>query len=140
MEVICISDNLETAIGLRFSGINTVVINNREEINNKLEFMQELANRFPTKDDAVTEIINLNAILALPRGPEHFMSDLHGQADAFTHILNNSAGGINNYLETIIKENKIGIVVVTKKIYELCKEKIEQICNNSKLPLIVNIP
>ena len=56
--------------------------------------MQELANRFPTKDDAVTEIINLNAILALPRGPEHFMSDLHGQADAFTHILNNSAGGI----------------------------------------------
>ena len=67
---------------------------NREEINNKLEFMQELANRFPTKDDAVTEIINLNAILALPRGPEHFMSDLHGQADAFTHILNNSAGGI----------------------------------------------
>ena len=67
---------------------------NREEINDKLEFMQELANRFPTKDDAVTEIINLNAILALPRGPEHFMSDLHGQADAFTHILNNSAGGI----------------------------------------------
>ena len=46
---------------------------NREEINNKLEFMQELANRFPTKDDAVTEIINLNAILALPRGPEHFI-------------------------------------------------------------------
>ena len=34
MEVICISDNLETAIGLRFSGINTIVINNREEINN----------------------------------------------------------------------------------------------------------
>ena len=78
MEVICISDNLEIAIGLRFSGINTIVINNREEI--------------------------------------------------------------NNYLETIIKENKIGIVVVTKKIYELCKEKIEQIRNNSKLPLIVNIP
>ena len=67
---------------------------NREEINNKLEFMQELANRFPTKDDAVTEIINLNAILALPRGPEHFMSDLHGQADAFNHILNNASGGI----------------------------------------------
>ena len=59
-----------------------------------LEFMKELANRFPTKDDAVVEIINLNAILALPRGIEHFMSDLHGQADAFTHILNNSAGGI----------------------------------------------
>ena len=71
--------------------------------NTELELLNELANRFPTKDDAVTEIINLNAILALPRGPEHFMSDLHGQADAFVHILNNSAGGIKFRIGQIFK-------------------------------------
>ena len=60
----------------------------------KEEYLKELANRFPTIDDAVTEIINLNSILALPRSIEHFMSDLHGQADAFYHILNNASGGI----------------------------------------------
>lgn len=72
--------------------------------NTELELLNELSNRFPTKDDAVTEIINLNAILALPRGPEHFMSDLHGQADAFVHILNNSAGGIKFRIGQIFKD------------------------------------
>ncbi len=59
-----------------------------------LKFLKELSKMFPTTDDAITEIINLNAILALPKSIEHFMSDLHGQADAFNHILNNAAGGI----------------------------------------------
>ena len=72
--------------------------------NTELGLLNELSNRFPTKDDAVTEIINLNAILALPRGPEHFMSDLHGQADAFVHILNNSAGGIKFRIGQIFKD------------------------------------
>lgn len=72
--------------------------------NTELGLLTELSNRFPTKDDAVTEIINLNAILALPRGPEHFMSDLHGQADAFVHILNNSAGGIKFRIGQIFKD------------------------------------
>lgn len=63
-------------------------------IESKLEFLAEMANRFPTRDDAATEIINLSSILALPRSIEHFMSDLHGQADAFNHILNNASGGI----------------------------------------------
>lgn len=68
---------------------------------NKLEFLQELAKMFPTKDDAVTEIINLNSILALPRGNEHFMSDLHGQADAFYHILNNASGGVRHRINQV---------------------------------------
>ncbi len=59
-----------------------------------LKYLNELSKIFPTVDDAVTEIINLNSILALPRSVEHFMSDLHGQADAFSHILNNASGGI----------------------------------------------
>lgn len=58
------------------------------------KYLEELSERFPTKESAVTEIINLSSILALPRSVEHFMSDLHGQADAFEHILNNASGGI----------------------------------------------
>ena len=69
-------------------------MNDKRLIESKLEFLEEMANRFPTRDDAVTEIINLSSILALPRSIEHFMSDLHGQADAFNHILNNASGGI----------------------------------------------
>lgn len=65
---------------------------NSEEL--LLRYLEELSEKFPTRDDAVTEIINLNSILALPRGAEHFMSDLHGQADAFNHILNNASGSI----------------------------------------------
>lgn len=67
---------------------------NNQNLLNKIDYLKELSKMFPTRDDAATEIINLNSILALPRGAEHFMSDLHGQADAFTHILNNASGGI----------------------------------------------
>ncbi len=69
-------------------------MNDKRLIESKLEFLEEMSNRFPTRDDAATEIINLSSILALPRSIEHFMSDLHGQADAFNHILNNASGGI----------------------------------------------
>ena len=62
---------------------------------NYIKYLKELSKMFPTIDDAVTEIINLNSILALPRSVEHFMSDLHGQADAFCHILNNASGIFN---------------------------------------------
>lgn len=57
-------------------------------------YLEELSEKYPTKESAANEIINLSSILALPRSVEHFMSDLHGQADAFEHILNNASGGI----------------------------------------------
>lgn len=66
-----------------------------------LSYLDELSKRFPTKDDAIAEIINLNSILALPRNVEHFMSDLHGQADAFCHIMNNASGGIRYRIKQI---------------------------------------
>jgi len=76
-------------------------MNYNQELSNKLEFLESLAKMFPTKDDAVTEIINLNSILALPRSVEHFMSDLHGQADAFYHILNNASGTIKHRISQV---------------------------------------
>ena len=50
--------------------------------------------RFPTAQDAVTEIINLEAILRLPKGTEHFLSDLHGEYGAFWHLINSCSGVI----------------------------------------------
>ena len=51
-----------------------------------------LSKQFPTAQTAYTEIINLEAILNLPKGTEHFMSDVHGEYEAFLHILNNCSG------------------------------------------------
>ena len=74
---------------------------NKEELLYK--YLEELSQRFPTKEDATTEIINLNAILALPRGVEHYMSDLHGQADAFNHIINNASGNTRFKIKQLFK-------------------------------------
>ena len=53
------------------------------------KFLVQLAKEYPTVAAASSEIINLQAILRLPKPTEHFMSDLHGESDAFTHILGN---------------------------------------------------
>ena len=48
-------------------------------------YLQLLSEKYPTIQSVCTEIINLNAILNLPKGTEHFMSDLHGEYEAFCH-------------------------------------------------------
>ena len=58
------------------------------------KFLELLAEKFPTTQSAYTEIINLEAILNLPKGTEHFVSDVHGEYQAFEHILNNCSGVI----------------------------------------------
>lgn len=53
-----------------------------------------LSKNFKSEQEVITEIINLEAILNLPKGTEHFMSDLHGEYDAFSHVLRNGSGNI----------------------------------------------
>jgi len=66
----------------------------REKINKKdIDYLIMLSKQFPTIESAVTEIINLNAILNLPKETEHFISDLHGEYEAFIHVKNNASGG-----------------------------------------------
>ncbi|MBQ8537016.1 MAG: fructose-1,6-bisphosphatase [Clostridia bacterium] len=60
----------------------------------RIKYLNLLAEQFPTFQALCTEIINLGAILNLPKGTEHFMSDLHGEYEAFCHILNNCSGVI----------------------------------------------
>ncbi len=58
---------------------------------------------FKTPNEVISEIINLQAILALPKGTEHFLSDLHGESDTFIHILKNASGVIRLKLEHVFK-------------------------------------
>ncbi len=66
---------------------------------NDLKYLALLSEKYPTVQDVCTEIINLKAILNLPKGTEHFMSDIHGEAEAFNHILNNCSGVIREKVD-----------------------------------------
>ena len=59
---------------------------------NEKNYLEYLAELYPTIEKAATEIINLQSILNLPKGTEHFMSDIHGEYDAFSHVLRNGSG------------------------------------------------
>ena len=63
--------------------------------------MELLSQSFPTVSAASTEIINLEAILNLPKGTEHFVADLHGEYQAFRHILRNASGNIRRKVREI---------------------------------------
>lgn len=79
------------------------------------KYLRLLREKYPTKRAVTREIINLTAILNLPKGTEHFMSDLHGEYEAFCHILNNCSG--------VIREKAFRLYGDT-----LSHEKIKEIC------------
>ena len=62
--------------------------------NMKLRYLETLAELYPTIAKASTEIINLQAILNLPKGTEHFITDIHGEYEAFSHVLKNGSGSV----------------------------------------------
>ena len=72
-----------------------------ESVVNDLRYLQLLARSFPTIAEASTEIINLEAILNLPKGTEHFLSDLHGEDQAFSHVLRNASGAVKRKVNEI---------------------------------------
>ena len=67
----------------------------------ELHYLQLLAKQYPTVQAASTEIINLQAIMNLPKGTEHFISDIHGEYEAFAHILNSCSGVIKEKLDEL---------------------------------------
>ena len=68
------------------------------------KFLKLLARDYPTTAAATQEIINLQAILKLPKPTEHFMSDLHGEYEAFTHILSSASGVIREKVDRVLGE------------------------------------
>ena len=74
-------------------------------------YLHLLSEKFPNSQAVITELINLHAILSLPKGTEHFVSDLHGASSAFIHMIKNASGVVRKkvdevYGETISEEEK----------------------------------
>lgn len=65
----------------------------------QLRYLELLSKSFPTATKAATEIVNLNAILNLPKGTEVYASDIHGEYEAFVHILRNGSGAVRMKME-----------------------------------------
>ena len=63
-------------------------------MNTDMHYLQLLSQSFPNIAEAATEIINLEAIMNLPKGTEHFLADIHGESEAFQHVLKNASGNI----------------------------------------------
>ena len=76
--------------------------NKAAQVRKHLKYLTLLAREYPNIASACSEIINLQAILKLPKGTEHFMSDLHGEADAFTHIVNSASGVIKEKVDRVL--------------------------------------
>ncbi|KYH31907.1 fructose-1,6-bisphosphatase class 3 [Clostridium tepidiprofundi DSM 19306] len=70
-----------------------------EKLEKNKKYLKLLSEQFPTIASACTEIINLQAILNLPKGTEHFLTDIHGEYEAFTHVLRNASGVIKRKID-----------------------------------------
>lgn len=71
----------------------------------EMKLLQQMAREYPTVQAASAEIINLTAILNLPKGTEHFMSDIHGEHEAFLHILNNGSGAVAEKIQSALGDS-----------------------------------
>lgn len=87
----------------------------RTQIDSDRRILELLAQNFPSVSAASTEIINLEAILNLPKGTEHFVADLHGEYEAFRHILKNASGNIKRKVTELF-----GATMRSDQIKELC--------------------
>lgn len=71
----------------------------------KLKYYELLAEQYKNENSAITEMINLQAITNLPKGTEHFLSDIHGEFESFHHILKNASGAIKMYIDEIFGQS-----------------------------------
>ena len=105
------------------------------DIERDMRYLKLLSQSFPTVADASTEIINLQAILNLPKGTEHFLADIHGEYEAFLHVLKNASGNIkrkvNELFGTTLRENEkrelCSLIYYPEQKLELVKQTEEDI-------------
>ena len=102
-----------------------------EKIRNDMRLLELLSQSVPDIGAACTEIINLEAILNLPKGTEHFLADIHGEYEAFQHILKNASGNIKRKVNEIF-----GTTMRESEIRQLCsliyypEQKLQYIKNS----------
>ena len=106
-----------------------------KKLEKDIRYLTLLAKSFPTIASASTEIINLEAIMNLPKGTEHFLTDLHGEYEAFLHVLKNASGTVKrkvneifgNTLREVDKKNLCTLIYYPKEKLRLVKETEENI-------------
>ena len=93
-----------------------------------LHYLEQLSEMYPTIGKASSEIINLQAILNLPKGTEHFVSDVHGEYEAFSHVLKNGSGAVRKKIDDVfgLAMNKADKAALATLIY-YPREKMELI-------------
>ena len=105
------------------------------DIKSDMRYLQLLSRSFPTIAEASAEVINLQSIMYLPKGTEHFLADLHGEYEAFQHVLKNASGNIKrkvnelfgNTLREIEKRELCTLIYYPEQKLELVKSKEEDI-------------
>ncbi len=99
-----------------------------EELRQNIKYLELLSTSYPNITSAVEEVVNLKAILNLPKGTEHFLTDIHGEAEAFNHVMQNASGAIRRKVY-----EELGSTVSIEDLEELTtliyypKEKLELI-------------
>lgn len=109
----------------------------------ELRYLRNLAKQYPTIGAASTEIINLQSILNLPKGTEHFLTDLHGEYEAFSHILKNGSGSVRRKIDeefghTLTTRDKKGLATLIyypKEKLELVEKEEENLADWYKITL-----
>lgn len=104
------------------------------DIENDMHYLQLLAKSFPNVAAASNEIINLSAILNLPKGTEHFLADIHGEHEAFLHVLKNASGRISKKVDEIFgeympisaKKELCTLIYYPEQKLELVKSQLEE--------------
>lgn len=101
--------------------------------NLELRYLQRLAELFPNIAKASTEIINLQSILNLPKGTEHFITDIHGEYEAFSHVLRNGSGAVKKKIDDVFghtlgraeKKGLATLIYYPREKIDLVKKKEE---------------
>lgn len=109
----------------------------------ELKYLKLLSKQYPNINSASSEIINLQAILNLPKGTEHFVSDIHGEYESFSHVLRNASGVIKNHIALIFgtslrdsekKELATLIYYPERKLEKVAKNELDM-CDWYKITL-----
>ncbi len=109
----------------------------------ELKYLQRLSELYPTIASAATEIINLQSILNLPKGTEHFLTDIHGEYEAFSHVLRNGSGAVRKKVDDVFghtlsnsdKRSLATLIYYPNEKMELVKKTEEDMDNWYKITL-----
>ena len=102
------------------------------------QYLELLAEKYPSEAAACSELINLRSILTLPKGTEHFLSDIHGEYETFLHVLKNGSGSIRRRIDEVFgssllereRRNSIAAALMAKQHQQ--QQQVQQVSLRSE--------